>query len=67
MEQMLRLLHSCGLPVEDVDFINCDGKTMNKLLLEVGCLIPFVLIQMLVLQSRYFSRKITNLLHDYIT
>ncbi|PNX88630.1 delta-1-pyrroline-5-carboxylate dehydrogenase mitochondrial-like, partial [Trifolium pratense] len=25
MEQMLRLLHSCGLPVEDVDFINCDG------------------------------------------
>lgn len=35
MEQMLRLLHSCGLPVEDVDFINSDGKTMNKLLLEV--------------------------------
>ncbi|XP_058762126.1 delta-1-pyrroline-5-carboxylate dehydrogenase 12A1, mitochondrial [Vicia villosa] len=34
MEQMLRLLHSCGLPTEDVDFINCDGKTMNKLLLE---------------------------------
>ncbi|KAL3528342.1 hypothetical protein ACH5RR_007664 [Cinchona calisaya] len=34
MEQMLRLLHECGLPVEDVDFINCDGKTMNKLLLE---------------------------------
>ncbi|KAE9467311.1 hypothetical protein C3L33_00810, partial [Rhododendron williamsianum] len=36
MEQMLRLLHDCGLPVEDVDFINADGKTMNKLLLEVG-------------------------------
>ncbi|KAK2984371.1 hypothetical protein RJ640_005387 [Escallonia rubra] len=34
MEQMLRLLHSCGLPMEDVDFINSDGKTMNKLLLE---------------------------------
>ncbi|XP_027331582.1 probable aldehyde dehydrogenase isoform X1 [Abrus precatorius] len=34
MEQMLRLLHTCGLPVEDVDFINSDGKTMNKLLLE---------------------------------
>ncbi|XP_057459755.1 LOW QUALITY PROTEIN: delta-1-pyrroline-5-carboxylate dehydrogenase 12A1, mitochondrial-like [Actinidia eriantha] len=34
MEQMLRLLHACGLPVEDVDFINSDGKTMNKLLLE---------------------------------
>jgi hypothetical protein len=41
MEQMLRLLHSCGLPVEDVDFINCDGKTMNKLLLEVGFLYLF--------------------------
>jgi hypothetical protein len=41
MEQMLRLLHSCGLPVEDVDFINCDGKTMNKLLLEVGFFIPY--------------------------
>ncbi|KAL0355602.1 UNVERIFIED_CONTAM: putative aldehyde dehydrogenase [Sesamum radiatum] len=34
MEQMLRLLHDCGLPVEDVDFINSDGKTMNKILLE---------------------------------
>ncbi|XP_010242381.1 PREDICTED: probable aldehyde dehydrogenase [Nelumbo nucifera] len=34
MEQMLRLLHNCGLPREDVDFINSDGKTMNKLLLE---------------------------------
>ncbi|KVH98740.1 Aldehyde dehydrogenase, conserved site-containing protein [Cynara cardunculus var. scolymus] len=34
MEQMLRLLHDCGMPVEDVDFINSDGKTMNKILLE---------------------------------
>ncbi|KAG5522848.1 hypothetical protein RHGRI_034852 [Rhododendron griersonianum] len=36
MEQMLRLLHDCGLPVEDVDFINADGRTMNKLLLEAN-------------------------------
>lgn len=36
MDQMLRLLHYCGLPVEDVDFINSDGKTMNKLLLEAN-------------------------------
>ncbi|KVI06399.1 Aldehyde dehydrogenase, conserved site-containing protein [Cynara cardunculus var. scolymus] len=36
MEQMLRLLHDCGMPVEDVDFINSDGKTMNKLLLEAN-------------------------------
>ncbi|KAF6168407.1 hypothetical protein GIB67_004959 [Kingdonia uniflora] len=34
MEQMLRLLHKCGLDMEDVDFINSDGKAMNKLLLE---------------------------------
>lgn len=36
MEQMMRLLHYCGLPVDDVDFINSDGKTMNKLLLEAN-------------------------------
>ncbi|KAL5544405.1 hypothetical protein UlMin_008189 [Ulmus minor] len=36
MDQMMRLLHYCGLPEEDVDFINSDGKTMNKLLLEAN-------------------------------
>ncbi|XP_022137344.1 probable aldehyde dehydrogenase [Momordica charantia] len=36
MEQMIRLLHHCGLPLEDLDFINCDGKTMNKLLIEAN-------------------------------
>ncbi|KAG8496731.1 hypothetical protein CXB51_007897 [Gossypium anomalum] len=36
MEQMMRLLHYCGLPEEDVDFINSDGKTMNKLLMEAN-------------------------------
>ncbi|KAJ0267298.1 Aldehyde dehydrogenase domain-containing protein [Hirschfeldia incana] len=36
MEKMMRLLHYCGLPVEDVDFINSDGKTMNKILLEAN-------------------------------
>ncbi|XP_010029092.2 probable aldehyde dehydrogenase isoform X2 [Eucalyptus grandis] len=36
MEQMMRLLHHCGLPVEDVDFINSDGKTMNRLLFEAN-------------------------------
>lgn len=35
---MIRLLHHCGLPLEDLDFINCDGKTMNKLLIEVNLL-----------------------------
>lgn len=36
MEQMIRLLHHCGLPMEDLDFINSDGKTMNKLLVEAN-------------------------------
>lgn len=36
MEQMIRLLHNCGLPKEDVDFINSDGITMNKLLMDVS-------------------------------
>nr|TKS16104.1 putative aldehyde dehydrogenase [Populus alba] len=36
MEQMIRLLHHCGMPLSDVDFINSDGKTMNKLLLEAN-------------------------------
>lgn len=36
MEQTLRLLHECGLPMEDVDFINSDGNTMNQILLEVS-------------------------------
>jgi 1-pyrroline-5-carboxylate dehydrogenase len=34
MEQFLRLLHACGLPAGDVDFINTDGPTMNKLLVK---------------------------------
>ncbi|CAN0159314.1 unnamed protein product [Ectocarpus fasciculatus] len=29
MEQTLRLFHHCGMPVEDVDFINCDGPVMH--------------------------------------
>lgn len=33
MEQYLRLLHSCGLPTNDVDFINCEGDVMHKFLM----------------------------------
>lgn len=61
MDQMLRLLHCCGLPVEDVDFINTDGKTMNKLLLEVGflmslsaCSSSFLAMWFLKLFLKYF-------------
>lgn len=34
MEQALRLLHECGLPLTDVDFINCSGPVMHKVLLK---------------------------------
>eukprot|EP00250_Pteridium_aquilinum_P010411 c19365_g1_i3 orf=191-1822(+) len=34
MEQMWRLLHECGMPHTDADFLNCDGPTMHKFLLE---------------------------------
>ncbi|KAI5063960.1 hypothetical protein GOP47_0020630 [Adiantum capillus-veneris] len=34
MEQMFRLLHACGMPKADADFINCDGPTMHQFLLE---------------------------------
>lgn len=64
MEQMLRLLHNCGLPAEDVDFINSDGKAMNKLLLEVGCLVPsFWHAEDSVKQ--YCSRNITASLYGF--
>merc|ERR1711939_113632 len=33
MDQFLRLLHSCGLPKADVDFINCSGDVMEQFLL----------------------------------
>jgi 1-pyrroline-5-carboxylate dehydrogenase len=36
MEQFLRLLHECGMPLTDVDFINSDGPVMNNLLLQAG-------------------------------
>jgi hypothetical protein len=36
MEQFIRLLHECGMPLADMDFINSDGPVMNKLLLEVS-------------------------------
>ncbi|CAN0278158.1 unnamed protein product, partial [Laminaria digitata] len=29
MEQTIRLLHHCGMPTEDIDFINCDGGVMH--------------------------------------
>lgn len=34
MEQALRLLHHCGMPLTDVDFINSDGPTMHAFLLK---------------------------------
>ncbi len=34
MEQALRMLHHCGMPLTDVDFINSDGPTMHALLMK---------------------------------
>lgn len=34
LEQTLRLLIHCGMPATDVDFINCDGPVMHKLLMK---------------------------------
>mmetsp|Transcript_9644 Transcript_9644/g.13502 ORF Transcript_9644/g.13502 Transcript_9644/m.13502 type:complete len:563 (+) Transcript_9644:145-1833(+) len=32
MEQALKMLHSCGMPVKDLDMINCQGSVMQALL-----------------------------------
>lgn len=32
MEQFLHLLHDCGMPKEDVDFLNCQGSVMTDFL-----------------------------------
>ncbi|OQS02563.1 delta-1-pyrroline-5-carboxylate dehydrogenase 12A1, mitochondrial-like [Thraustotheca clavata] len=34
MYEALRMLHACGMPKADVDFINSDGPVMNELLLQ---------------------------------
>lgn len=34
MEETLRLLHECGMPMEDVDLIHSNGPVMNALLLK---------------------------------
>jgi 1-pyrroline-5-carboxylate dehydrogenase len=31
-EQFVRLLHHCGMPLTDVDIVNCDGPVMQDLL-----------------------------------
>lgn len=34
MQETLRMLHACGMPIEDVDLIHSDGPVMNELLLK---------------------------------
>ena len=34
MSEFLKLLNYCGMPLEDLCFINCSGATMHKLLME---------------------------------
>jgi hypothetical protein len=57
MEQFLRLLHECGMPLTDVDFINSDGPVMNNLLLQVLLDIPntFPMIPLSLIFSRLLS------------
>lgn len=33
-EQWIRMLHHCGLPKEDLDYIQCDGPIMEKILVK---------------------------------
>jgi len=32
LEQWIRMLHHCGMPKEDLDFIHADGPVMEKIL-----------------------------------
>ena len=32
VEQWVRMLHHCGLPKEDLDYIHCDGPVMEAIL-----------------------------------
>lgn len=34
LEQWIRMLHYCGLPKEDMDFLYADGPLMEKILLK---------------------------------
>lgn len=34
LEQWIRMLHYCGLPKEDLDFLYADGPTMEKILVK---------------------------------
>lgn len=34
LEQWIRMMHYCGLPKEDMDFIHCDGPVAEKILVK---------------------------------
>ena len=35
MSEFIKLLHHCGMPLEDLCFINCSGSTMHRLLMDL--------------------------------
>lgn len=37
MEQFIRMLHHCGLPKTDIDFLYSDGPIMNEILIKGEC------------------------------
>jgi len=36
LEQWIRMLHYCGMPMTDLDYIQCDGPIMEKILMKGG-------------------------------
>ena len=36
MEQFIRLLHECGMPMDDVDLLNCEGPVAEELIVGTG-------------------------------
>ena len=42
IEQFIRLLHLCGLPMTDVDLIHCSGPVMHELLMRTRSIVRMV-------------------------
>lgn len=36
LEQWVRMMHYCGMPKEDMDFLHGDGPVMEKILVQAG-------------------------------
>ena len=61
MEQALRLLHECGLPLSDVDFINCAGTFRTYVLYLLSQLHSWHFGPAVNYQFRYFFTVLSRL------